>query len=101
MERWVIFEIVASGKMDDYNEWFEARDKRFQELGMARLKKYQVQGRMQRMVCVVTPEMTEEEGKQWREQYGADEVIARLSRERYATKAVIDGTTEFFWLTTD
>jgi hypothetical protein len=101
MERWVTFEVIAQGKMDEYNEWFEARDKRFQELGMARLKKYQVQARTQRMVCVVTPEMTAEEGQQWRAQYWADEVIAELARERYGTKAVVDGTTEFYWLTTD
>jgi benzoyl-CoA reductase/2-hydroxyglutaryl-CoA dehydratase subunit BcrC/BadD/HgdB len=98
MEKWLVFEIVALGKMEDYRAWFDARDKRFQELGMTRIKLYEVVARRQNMVCAVLPDMTSEEFDRWLSQYQADEVIAELRRERLAKKALLDGTTEFYQL---
>lgn len=99
MERRIWFEGVASGKMDDYKVWFEARDRRFQELGIPRPKMYRVQSRAHRMVCIVSPEVTPEELEQWYAKASADERILELVRETREKKVLIDGTMEAFRLT--
>lgn len=99
MEKYVGFEIVAFGKMDDYKAWWKKRDKRLQELGMARLKMYQVKARKNGMVFYEWPEMKPEEGEKWGAQNSTDEVIQALARERAENKIVVEGSTDFFWLT--
>ena len=37
MDKWVGFEVVASCRTDDYKAWWEARDKRIEELGGSKL----------------------------------------------------------------
>ena len=98
MEKYVGFEVIAFGKMDDYKAWWEARDKRLQELGIARLKMYQVKLRTIGMVFFEWPEMVTEEAAQWLAQYNADEIIGELARERTEKKVVVEGSTEIFWL---
>jgi hypothetical protein len=98
MERRIWLEVVAIGKMDDYKAWSEARDKRSQELGLPRTKTYLVQGRTQRMVCVVGPELTPGEFQQWLAKYRADERIQELERERREKKMMVDGATEVLLL---
>lgn len=82
MEKWVGFEIVAMGKMDDYTARVEARDKRHQELGLARPNTYQVLERKHNMVFFEWPAMTPEERQEWLAQVGADEVIGEFERKR-------------------
>ena len=69
MIRWVGTEIVAEGKMDDYRAWFEARDKRLQELRMTRARMYTVSshahtgGQPAGKVFFEWPDMTLEEAE--------------------------------------
>jgi len=87
--------------MDDYKVWFEARNKRSEELGLKPWKMYEVHNRTYNMVCVITPELTPKDLQDFSEKYGPDERIAELTRERREKKVLIDGTTESYRLTSD
>ena len=100
MERRIWFDIVATGKMGDYKAWFEARNKLIEKVapGKGLPKMYEVQGRTQGMVCVISSELTAGEWKEFGAKYSADEGIRALGGTG-TNKLVVDGATETFLLT--